>query len=514
MSSSAPHRGTSVRPRGRLVSGSFALVLVSALCMLTSFFLLVSVTPMAAAAHGSGSAGAGLVTGVLLLGTVAAELASPVLMRRCGYRATLAAGALLMGAPSLVMLAHDALMVTIIASLARGFGFGLGTVVLGALAALLVPADRRGEGFGLYDVVETIPGVVALPAGVWLAGHAGFGPVVSLAAATALVPAAASAWLPRRAGADGDGRDDGADNDPDAGAAGGQDRPIGLLAGLRQPGLRRPALIFAASTVTAGVVVSFLPLATGLPRNIAVAGLFAQALAGTAGSWGAGRLGDRVGHARLLAPALAIATAGMAGLLWLASPAAVIAGMGLFGLGFGILQNATFTLMINRMPASGFGTASAIWSLAYDAGYGAGPAAFGVFVGGTGYPAGFALSAVTMVVALPLVRRVRADRGAGFPLLLDAAEVPDAQGHDPGHHEHADDDEAGRVDVEARQEGPERPVEVGVLGQQAEHLDRADEHRHEHRQAGDGQVVVDLADRLGERPVVGEVHEAAVGCVE
>ena len=392
MSSSAPHRDTPIRPHSRLVSGSFALVLVSALCMLTSFFLLVSVTPIAAAAHGSGSAGAGLVTGVLLLGTVAAELASPVLMRRWGYRATLAAGALLMGAPSLVMLAHGALMITIIASLARGFGFGLGTVVLGALAALLIPADRRGEGFGLYDVVETIPGVVALPAGVWLAGHAGFGPVVSLAAVTALVPAAVSALLPRRAGRD------------DAGAVSGQDQPIGLLAGLRQPGLRRPALIFAASTVAAGVVVSFLPLATGLPRNIAAAGLFAQALNATAGSWGAGRLGDRVGHARLLAPALAIATAGLAGLLWLASPVAVIAGMGLFGLGFGILQNATFTLMINRMPASGFGTASAIWSLAYDAGYGAGPAAFGVFVGGTGYPVGFALSAVMMVVALPLAR--------------------------------------------------------------------------------------------------------------
>ena len=83
-----------------------------------------------------------------------------------------------------------------------------------------------------------------------------------------------------------------------------------------------------------------------------------------------------------------IATAGLAGLLWLASPVAVIAGIGLFGLGFGILQNATFTLMINRTPASGFGTASAIWSLAYDAGYGVGQAAFGVVVGGTGYPVG------------------------------------------------------------------------------------------------------------------------------
>ena len=93
------HPGTAARPRSRLVSGPFALLLVAALCMETSFFLLVSVTPMAAAADGATSTGAGLVTGVLLLGTVVAELASPVLMRRCGHRVTLAAGALLMGVP-------------------------------------------------------------------------------------------------------------------------------------------------------------------------------------------------------------------------------------------------------------------------------------------------------------------------------------------------------------------------------------------------------------------------------
>jgi MFS family permease len=404
------HRDAVTPSRSRLLNRPFALVLVSAFCMEISFFLLISVTPMAAAAHGAGSAGAGLVTGVLLLGTVAAELASPVLMRRGGYRATLAAGALLMGVPSLVLLAHGTLIITMIASLARGFGFGLGAVVLGALVPLLVPADRRGEGLGLSGVVETIPGVVALPAGVWLAGHTGFGPVVGLAAVTALAPAAASAWLPRRATAEG-AREDGDEGEP-----------IGLLAGLRQSGQRRPALIFAASTVAGGVVVSFLPLATGLPRNVAAAGLFAQALTAMAGRWWAGRLGDRLGHARLLAPALAIAAAGMAALFWLASPIAVIAGMALFGLGFGILQNATFALMISRMPESGFGAASAIWNLAYDAGYGAGPAAFGMFVGATGYPAAFALSALVMVAALPLAR------GKRSKVVIEDAQRPLARG--------------------------------------------------------------------------------------
>jgi predicted MFS family arabinose efflux permease len=98
----------------------------------------------------------------------------------------------------------------------------------------------------------------------------------------------------------------------------------------------------------------------------------------------------------------------MVTMIWLASPVAVIAGMCLFGSGFGICQNATFALMIGRMPPSGAGTASALWNLAYDAGYGAGPAAFGLVVNHTGYPAAFALTAVLMVAAVPLARRERA----------------------------------------------------------------------------------------------------------
>jgi MFS family permease len=81
--------------------------------------------------------------------------------------------------------------------------------------------------------------------------------------------------------------------------------------------------------------------------------------------------------------------------------------MCLFGMGFGICQNATFALMIDRMPPSGVGTASALWNLAYDAGYGAGPALFGLVVNHTGYPAAFALTAVLMLAAVPVAKRER-----------------------------------------------------------------------------------------------------------
>ena len=394
--------GRTGRPGGRILSGPLTLVFLAEFCALTGFYLLLSVTPIYAAAVGAGSAGAGLVTSVLLLGTVAAELAAPVLMRRYGYWAMLVTGALLLGVPALALLPGGSLVVIVAVSAVRGVGFGLCTVMTGALTAVLLPPDRRGEGLGLFGVVATAPGIVALPGGVWLAGHTGMATVIVMAAATALVPLALLPWLAGRPGAQ-----------KQEAASTGSGRPDGLLAGLRQPGQLRPFLIFAASTVAAGVVVSFLPLATGVSGNVAAAGLLAQALTATVSRWWAGRRGDRTGHARLLVPALAIASLGMITMLWLASPAAVIAGMCLFGVGFGIGQNATFTLMIDRMPPSGAGTASALWNLAYDGGYGAGPAAFGLLVGHTGYPAAFALTAALMLAALPAARR---ERSAAAPL--------------------------------------------------------------------------------------------------
>src|SRR5262249_51819638 len=156
----------------------------------------------------------------------------------------------------------------------------------------LVPPQRRGEGLGLYGVIDSLPAVAALPSGVWLAGHGAFRGVVILTAATALVPLAVFRWLP---------------GPPDSRQVAGPcdaGKPLGLLAGLRHAGQARLALTFAATTVAAGVIVSFLPLAGGVSGNIATTGLLAQALTATAGRWWAGRHGDLHGHAGLLVPGL------------------------------------------------------------------------------------------------------------------------------------------------------------------------------------------------------------------
>src|SRR5205807_774080 len=78
----------------------------------------------------------------------------------------------------------------------------------------------------------------------------------------------------------------------------------------------------------------------------------------------------------------------------------MFAGLCVFGAGFGVLESATFTLMIERVPSSSYGTVSALWNLAYDAGYGAGPVLLGPAAGSIGYPACFAVTTLLACAAL------------------------------------------------------------------------------------------------------------------
>jgi MFS family permease len=372
-----------ITTRTRLVTGQLALVFLAGFGALASFDLLISVMPLYVSS--AGSASAGLVTGVLLLGTVLAEAGSAYLMNRFGYRVALAIGSVLLGAPALAMLTRDPLGLVVATTLIRGFGFGLTTVVIGALVAELLPPERRGEGLGLYGLVDGTGEVVALPAGVWLAEHFGYSLVAVMAAGAAFISLVVAGLVRAQESTAQEESDD-----------------IGLLAGLRRGGQLAPALAFAATAVAAGIVISFLPLTHGVSVSIATAGLFVQALTAAASRWWAGRIGDKRGHARLMVPALVIAAAGMGMMLWPSSPALVITGMCLFGAGFGIMQNATLALMMDRVPSS-LGTANALWNLAYDGGYGAGPAAFGLMVAHTGFPAGFGLTGALILLALPAI---------------------------------------------------------------------------------------------------------------
>jgi predicted MFS family arabinose efflux permease len=254
---------------------------------------------------------------------------------------------------------------------------------------MLIPAERRGEGLALVGVVGGIPGLIALPAGVWAAAHWGFTPVFVVTAVATLLALLSVPGLPRR-----DASLDMSDH--------------GVLAGLRSAVLMRPATIFAASAAAAGVLVTFLPLATtSQPVWVSAAALLAQPTASTFARWIAGRLGDRHSPARLLPAGLVLSVVGIAAIAATGTPAAVIGGALVFGAGFGVLQNATLALMYARVPAGGEGAVSAIWNAAYDLGMAAGALGAGLIVASVGYSAIFVLTAVVTLPALVLIRRDR-----------------------------------------------------------------------------------------------------------
>ncbi|QKV78936.1 MFS transporter [Amycolatopsis sp. Hca4] len=368
--------------RPRLVSRALLVRFVSIAGSAVGFFLPLSVVPLYA-----GQDGAGLATVALLLATVAAELGTPRLVARVGYRWALAAGLVLLGLPTLVLTVSDDLRVIVAVSVVRGIGYAIAVVAGGAVTALLIPAERRGEGLALVGIVGGIPSLLALPAGVWAAAHWGYAPVFVATAVATLLALLSVPGLPRRS------------------FSVAED---GVLASLRNPVLTRPAMLFAVSAAAVGVLVTFLPLAAAdQPAWVAATALLAQPAAATAARWVAGRIGDRHGPAWLLVPGLLLCAAGMAGVACTGTPAAVIGGALGFGAGFGALQNATLSLMYTRVAAGGESAVSAIWNAAYDLGMAAGALGAGLVIGPAGYPATFALTAVLVLPAVLLARRDR-----------------------------------------------------------------------------------------------------------
>jgi predicted MFS family arabinose efflux permease len=381
-----------VARRPRLLTLPLVLAFLTNFGAMTGFYLLLSVVPLYATSVGAGGAGAGMSTGALMLSTVAAELVTPALVVRYGRRPVLVAGLVLLGAPALALPAASGLAAIMAVCAVRGVGFAIVVVTIGTLVAELVPAERRGEGIGLSGVVSTVPAVVALPLGVWLANRVGYTPVFVVGAVTTLACVVTVLCLPR-----GESR-----REPG--------RSLGVLAGLRNPALTRPSVVFSATAMSAGIVTTFVPAAVGgAAGDLAVLALLVQAVAATLCRWWAGRYGDRRGPARLLAPAVLVAALGILALVLAGNPAVVVGGMVLFGAGFGVAQSASLAVMLDRAGPTGYGAVSAVWNMAYDAGYGLGSIGFGVLAIHTGYPGAFALTALATTSVLLLVPRVTAE---------------------------------------------------------------------------------------------------------
>jgi len=369
-----------------LLTRPVILLTFVAFAALFGFQLLLSVVPLYADRAGGGSSGAGLATAAFMLSTVLTQIQMPRILGRYGYRRTLATGLLFLGVPALFYAYARTLAPILAVTLVRGVGFGVVTVVFAALIVELAPPHRRGEALGLLGVAITLPTIFCNALGLWLAGGYGFGVVFLLGGIAPLLGLGMILWI----------------RSASPSTKEEEESSAGFFAGLGRAHLRRIFLLFAATTMAAGVVLTFLPLAVpGSGIFSAASALLVIGVTTTASRWWAGRFGDRRDARLLLAPGLIACAIGMICLPL--GGVILLFGAVIFGVGFGLLQNATLILMMGRVSKSEYGLGSTLWNAAFDAGTGVGAFSFGFVISAVGFSWSFSICSALLVLALLLV---------------------------------------------------------------------------------------------------------------
>jgi predicted MFS family arabinose efflux permease len=368
-----------------ITGGPFRFMLGATVLGFSGYALLLPVVPLWAERGGSGALGAGATTAALMATTVGTQLAVPWLLARAGHRWVLAVGSALLGVPAPFFALSADLAPVLALSALRGIGFGLATVAGSALVAELVPRAQHGRAAGRYGLAVGLPQLVLLAAGVAVVERFGFtavfvaagvGPVLGVL----LVPAIR---VPRG---------------PVAAPAGPRPRPSARST-------LAPVLAMLTCSTAQGGLITFLPLAVPGGGLLVPGALLATASGALVGRLAAGELVDRRGWGgRLLAPGMLLAAAGLAAEVGALGAGAVGAGAGVLvvlgaaavGFGFGLVQNDALTVLFAAFGSGGYGAASAIWNIAFDAGTGVGALGIGAVAEPFGYPTAFGVAAALL----------------------------------------------------------------------------------------------------------------------
>ncbi len=363
------------------------------------YALLLPTAPLWATRGGADEGGAGLVNAVLMLATVAFQTTVPWALRRLGWRATLVAGVLLLGLPSLAFLLTDQLGWILVASAVRGAGFAVVTVCGATAIAELVDASRRGRAIGVYGLAVAAPQVFLTPSAAWVAEAVDFRVVFVLGALPALAVPFALA-LGRRL-------------DVVAGAPVPDSAVVHPGRGRMLLALALPSLVLLAVTTPGGALLTFAPQ-LGYGALVAMAGLFGLTVAAALSRWLVGGLADRYGPRRFVPPLLALCAAGLVLCGWSLTDsgpgaAGLVAGMTVVGVSYGSLQNLTLVSAFAAVPDRERSVASAVWNIGFDTGTGLGSLVVGFIAAGTSFTVGLLTTAALCVVvaAVALVQKPR-----------------------------------------------------------------------------------------------------------
>lgn len=392
--------------REALWTPQFVMLLVSAVFMYMSTFMLTPTLPLFVVQVGAGDlAVGGLIVAAYTLGSLLPRVFWGSLADRW-----LRQGVYLIGVAIIAVLSPwyaVTVLLPVIVGLRflQGVGFSGSSTAASAMSVDLIPASRRAEGVGFYSLANTLGMAIGPDLGLTMLQS--YGPRWLFAASVAAGVAAFALGLMVRYERRVRRR-----TTPPAIQSPQSATPELVSVPTRPSGPRwhrylEPAvlpvcLIFLFVVIPYGAIMAFVA-AYGLEQGVTRIGLYFTVFAAAlfVVRLFIGRIGDRYGVTVVFVPGILAMVAGLGVLWWANSLAVFLLSAVVFGLGYGVVLPLLQGSAFHFVSADRRGTASATLFATADIAYGVGAIALGVAMSHLDHRLAFAGLALFCVVALP-----------------------------------------------------------------------------------------------------------------
>lgn len=385
-----------------IYSPDFLWVTLASFFFFASFQILFVPLPLYIQHIGGAASTVGMVLATFALAAVLVRPLMGRLVDTLGRRPLLLLGIGLFILSPLLFIFATSLPLLMAARALQGVGLAAFTIASTTWIADLVPASRRGEAMSNFASASVLSLAILPVVGSSLLRVTSFPVIFALAAGLALISLVGASARERHGQA----------------ANAGQGH---FWTTVRQRGVWLPSLLVLTLGVAHGAIVSFLPLLVqerGLPDGSLFFTLYA--VAAIVGRGPLGRLSDRLGHARVIAP-LALLAVGAIVLLATARtlPWFLLAGI-CYGLTFGTAWPLLNALVVNHASLEVRGAAVGVISTGFDLGVAGGSFLGGLLVAPLGYGGMYVTTAAICLLGVAaFITGVRAD---------SPREVPAAEG--------------------------------------------------------------------------------------
>ena len=316
---------------------------------------------------------------------------------RRGRKAIMIVGALLMLLPLPLYLVAGSSSMVLAARILQGIGWAMATTATAAMASEIVPQDRVGTGLGIFGIINSVGFTFGPALGAYLLNTGGGPLLLTGAAGLALGVLTCGALV-----------------SPPA-----QKAPAAIqwkdAARFIRP-LIRPLAATLAVCFGYGACQTFLPL-YAKESGVSNPGLFFTvfSILSFASRPTMGRLSDGWGRVRTASMLILVIAATFSLLAYSAALPFLIAAAVLYGIGHGAIFTVLMALLADMTEPKDRGLTYGLFGSSIDMGITAGTFVLGLTTGAIGYSGGFGLSAVIVLLAIPLLWGLAAKAPAQQP---------------------------------------------------------------------------------------------------